>query len=93
VSGPPDQEFTMSHNHHDHSDTPAGSSITFAEKAEKLIAHWIKHNEDHAQSYGQWADAFRDNGLASAAVLLESAADLTRRINQALIEASRAIEP
>ena len=80
------------HNHHDHSSGNPGSAISFSEKAHKLINHWLKHNEDHAQSYHQWADTFRLNGLESAATLLDSAAELTRQINLGLSEASRLVD-
>ncbi len=82
----------MSRHHHDHSSGQTGHTITFPEKAHKLMDHWIKHNDDHAQSYHQWADAFRENGLGAAAVLLESAAELTRQINLTLTEALQQIE-
>ena len=58
--------------------------MTFPQKARKLIDHWIQHNEDHAQSYREWADNFRQSGLDSAADRLETAADLTRQINLTL---------
>jgi hypothetical protein len=83
----------MSSHHHDHSSEHPGQSISFSEKAHKLIEHWLKHNDDHAQSYRQWADTFRQNGLASAAVLLESAAELTQQINLTLSEASQLVDP
>ncbi len=82
----------MSHHHHDHLSENPTQSISFPGKAHKLIDHWIKHNNDHAQSYRQWADTFRLNGLASAATLLESAADLTQQINLALDGASRLVD-
>ena len=82
----------MSHHHHDHASEQAGPSIPFSEKAKKLIAHWTKHNRDHAQSYRQWAEIFRQNGLGSAANELESAAELTEKINGALVEASRRVD-
>jgi len=82
----------MSHHPHDHSSEKLGQPISFPEKAHKLIDHWVKHNDDHAQSYHQWADTFRMNGLGSAAALLESAAELTRQINLTLDAASHLID-
>jgi hypothetical protein len=89
---PPDQGCSMSHQHHDHSSENPSQSISFPEKAHKLIDHWIKHNDDHAQSYHQWAKTFRLNGMASAATLLESAAELTRQINLTLAGASELVD-
>jgi hypothetical protein len=79
-------------SHHDHSSEKIDQPISFPEKAHKLIDHWVKHNDDHAQSYHQWADAFRMNGLESAAALLESAAELTRQINLTLAAASHLVD-
>ncbi|MBI5062961.1 MAG: hypothetical protein HZB87_05755 [Desulfatitalea sp.] len=70
------------HAHHDN------HPMSFAEKGSKLIGHWIQHNSDHAQNYRQWAAEFRLNQLPQVAALLESAAELTLRINQTLDEAA-----
>lgn len=77
----------MSDHHHDHSSDKQNQSLEFPERAHKLIDHWVRHNADHAQSYRQWADTFRANGLNSAAAMLESAAELTQQINLTLAEA------
>ena len=77
----------MPHSPHDHPAEDADQSMAFSEKALKLIMHWSKHNDDHAQSYRQWAAKFRENGLAAAAARLESAAVLTEKINYTLSEA------
>lgn len=82
----------MSHHNHDESSDNANRPLAFPEKAQKLIDHWIKHNDDHASSYRQWADSFRSNGLESAAELIESAAVLTQHINATLTEALRLVE-
>lgn len=82
----------MSDHHHDHSPEKQNPSIEFSEKAHKLIDHWIRHNDEHSQSYHQWADAFRSNGFDSAATLLDSVAQLTRQINLTLVEASHLID-
>jgi hypothetical protein len=82
----------MPHHPHDHLPEEASQSMAFSEKARKLILHWSKHNDDHAQSYRQWAGQFRENGLVSAAAMLESAAVLTEKINGALSEALQHID-
>ena len=82
----------MSDHHHDHSSERQNQSIAFPQKAHKLIDHWIKHNDEHAQSYRQWADTFRLNGLESAATLLESAAELPRQINLTLTGALNLVD-
>jgi len=41
--------MTHEHNHEIH------NSLTFDEKLVKLLEHWIKHNDDHAENYRDWA--------------------------------------
>lgn len=82
----------MSQYHDDHSFQQNHQSMAFSEKAMKLLDHWIKHNDDHALSYRQWAETFRQNGMESAATLLESAAALTGQINLALKNAHQSID-
>jgi hypothetical protein len=89
------QEHTHSHNHadehsHDHthekdhqySHSPApGSAMSLQEKAVKLLDHWIRHNNDHAETYREWADRLAGEGMAEAAALLVEAADMCVQIN------------
>ena len=85
-------------HHHGHDHDKEGKELTFAEKAARLIDHWIHHNSEHAENYRRWADQFRSNKLEAAAAALEEAAGLTARIDQALraaaagIDAGRGIE-
>ena len=88
---PPDEEHAMSHSHHDRSADDSRPTIPFPKKARILIEHWVNHNEAHMQDYCRWADTFRQNGLEKAAVLLESAAEFTRKINQTLSKASESV--
>jgi hypothetical protein len=39
------------HHHHDSTD-----ELSPREKLVKLLEHWIKHNEGHAQTYQEWAE-------------------------------------
>ncbi len=80
--------------HHDHEDHQTGQTntvISFSEKADRLLAHWIQHNDDHAHSYRHWADAFREHDLSSVAALLETAAELTQQINVTLDQAAKQV--
>jgi hypothetical protein len=81
----------MSHDHHDRSTDDSSPAMPFPRKARMLIEHWVKHNQAHLQDYCRWADTFRQNGLESAAELLESAAESTRQINQTLSKASESV--
>jgi hypothetical protein len=42
----------------------------------------LKHNDDHAAGYRDWAARARENGLTDAAALLEEAAGMTLEINR-----------
>ena len=69
----------MSHHHHDHE---IKSALSFDEKMIKLFDHWIKHNEDHAQTYRDWAQKAKEKSKNEAAQLLEEAAEMTVLINK-----------
>ena len=43
---------------------------------------WIKHNEDHASNYMNWAENAKANGKSRAAGLLEEAAHMSLAINE-----------
>lgn len=65
--------------------------MTLAEKATKLLDHWIRHNKDHAATYRQWADRLNRENMADAAALLVEAADMCARINDRFSEAAKKI--
>jgi hypothetical protein len=69
------------HHHHGHHDHEVRSELTFDEKLIKLLDHWLKHNQDHAGTYGEWAERARQNQLEAVAALLEEVCDLTAEIN------------
>ncbi len=48
----------------------------------KLLEHWIKHNEDHANTYLDWAKKAKEKGMGEAGQLLEDAAEMTRMISE-----------
>lgn len=77
------------HHHHDHE---IRSSLSFDEKMIKLLDHWIKHNDDHAETYKNWANKAKENDLADAAVLLEDAAEMTLLINKKFENAVKQIQ-
>ena len=82
----------MSQSHHDHPTDDSIPAIPFRQKAHMLIEHWINHNLSHRQSYCQWADTFRSNGLESAAELLESASELFQQLNHMLSKTSELVD-
>jgi hypothetical protein len=76
------------HHHHGHGAESTENTMTFEEKAAKLITHWIQHNNEHGQSYLRWAGDFRNQGFSDAADLLDVAEELTRQITSALTKAA-----
>lgn len=80
----------MTHHHHEQKDTQ--SSLTFDAKMIKLLAHWVKHNEDHAGTYRDWAQRAEDNGMHEIAKLLHEVAEMTIMINARFAEASSHIK-
>jgi hypothetical protein len=70
--------MSTDHHHHDH-DTP--QEMSFDHKLAKLLDHWIRHNEDHAVNYRNWAEKAKTNGKDEAAGLLEAAAEMSLAIN------------
>lgn len=68
-------------HHHHHNEHESHGELSFDEKIAKILSHWIKHNEDHASNYRNWAEKAKANGKADAGVLLEEAADMSLAIN------------
>ena len=73
---------TDHHHHHHHHDHDYHEEMPFNEKLVKIISHWIKHNEEHALNYRNWAEKAKANEQHQAAALLEEAADLSLSVNQ-----------
>jgi hypothetical protein len=82
------KENVMGQHHHTHHNEENSARMPFATRAEKLIGHWIQHNEDHGQSYRQWALQFRQNHLEKAAAALDSVAELSDQIDRMLRKAA-----
>lgn len=72
----------MSHHHKNQ------VTMTDEEKLIKLFEHWIKHNEDHAETYRNWAIKIKGKNLGKATAMLEEAVDMTLQINKKFQEAS-----
>ena len=72
----------MSNDHHPHHNHDAYSEMPFNEKLSKLLNHWIKHNEEHALNYRNWAEKAKTNGKDQVAELLEEAAEMSLAVNE-----------
>ena len=73
-------------HHHDHHHD-VKSNLTFEEKLIKLLEHWLKHNQDHAHTYQEWAERARSNDLPQISVLLDEIGDITLTIDERLKKA------
>ena len=72
----------MSNQHHHHHDHESHGEMPFDEKLIKLLDHWIKHNEEHASNYRNWAERAKVNGREDAGRLLEEAAEISLEVNE-----------
>ena len=74
-----DHEHHHDNGHHHHHEVK--SELTFKEKMIKLLDHWMKHNQDHATTYKDWAEKAKANELSDIGVVLEEVHELTLQIN------------
>lgn len=87
----------MNHHHHhdhdhDHDHNHDGAEMPFEEKIIKLLEHWIRHNEDHAETYQDWADQAKENHLKAVAALIEDAAEMNLAVNKKFEQAKALIK-
>jgi rubrerythrin len=66
--------------------------MSFADRMEKLLDHWLDHNADHAATYRQWAEKAREHGMEAVADRLEEAARMTLEINETFSAAARSLK-
>ncbi len=86
-----DQVHSDDHGHdHSHTHEPP-AEISFHQKMEKLLDHWLKHNTDHAESYTDWAQKAEEQGMTGVAQLLKEISDMTLSINKKFEEAAELI--
>ncbi len=79
-------------HYHDH-DHEVHSTLSFDEKMIKLLKHWIKHNDDHAATYRDWAQKAKKKGRDETASLLEDAAAMTDRTSKLFEQAVESVKP
>jgi hypothetical protein len=78
-------------HHHSHHGHDSQSSLSFDEKMVKLLEHWIKHNDDHAETYKEWSEKAKDNNLDHACAIILEAAEMTLQINEKFKEALKSL--
>jgi len=75
----------MSHHDHQHhcwrNDHPP-AELSFDEKLIKLLEHWIRHNQEHAQTYGDWAEKAAADSKGEVSILLNEAVSLSLDLNR-----------
>ena len=77
----------MSHHDHDHDHQhhhghAEQKEMSFKEKMEKMIAHWIRHNADHVDTYRDWAMQAKEHHMDAVADLLDQAARNAEKLNE-----------
>ncbi len=75
---------------HDHSHTHSHASpqeMSLKEKLEKLVSHWIDHNDSHKQTFFTWADRAKDEGITTVADKIEKAGQLSEQVTSLLKDA------
>ncbi len=77
------------HSHaHSHAD-----QLTLEQKLEKLVSHWIDHNDSHKETFHTWAARAENKGLTVVAKKIEEAAtvsdQVTALLKQALTELTK----
>jgi rubrerythrin len=77
----------MNHHHH-HEDTREGKGgLSDRDKLGKLLEYWIKHNEEHANTYLEWSKKATSMEIKDVAEILNQAANTTLSVNAHFKEA------
>lgn len=84
-------EIAMSHHHHHDHGNDASGTMSLPEKLEKILDHWVQHNQSHTDTYRQWAADAKANGLEEVAALLTQAADQTDAVSALFNDAQKAV--
>lgn len=79
------------HHEHSHSHGPESGSMSFEDKMEKILNHWIQHNADHAATYTEWAARAAENGNDLLAEKLQEAARATLSVNASFESAAKLV--
>jgi ferritin len=69
-----DSKHTHAHSH-SHAD-----EMSLEEKLEKLVAHWIDHNDSHKETFLTWAQRAQEHGLDGVAQKINQAGTLSEQV-------------
>ena len=87
-----DHDHAHSHSHsHSHPHAHEAGGLSFEDKMEKLLDHWIQHNADHAGTYREWAARAEENGHPPLAEKLREAAQAAISLNETFESAARLV--
>jgi len=91
-----DKGHSHSHDHaHEHShghDHSHAQELTLEQKLEKLLGHWIDHNNSHKDTFFTWAQRAKDGDIDAIALNLEKAGQLSREVTMQLEEAHKKLK-
>jgi hypothetical protein len=82
-------------HHHNHGHTheeEKGATLNDLAKLRILLPHWIEHNDEHAESFQEWAERARKLGQEETARWIKEAVERMAVCNEALAEAMKALE-
>ncbi len=63
--------------------------VELRKRLEKLVAHWIEHNDAHAEEFRAWADKAESAGDEAVAESIMQAAEQMGRANAFLLAAAK----
>ena len=75
------------HNHHEDNSAELKVTLTDKERLGKLLEYWIKHNEEHANTYLEWSKKVTTEELKDVAEILEEASNTALSLNALFREA------
>jgi hypothetical protein len=61
------------------------------EKLKRLLRHWKEHNDEHAETYRQWAEKAGNLGNKELSAVLVRLCDETKEMNGLFEEAEKKI--
>ncbi len=80
-----------SHNHNQQQNSTA-DELTTEQKLERLLNHWIAHNESHKETFITWAERAGNDSLDQIALKLEKAGQLSGEITLQLEDALKKLK-
>ena len=62
------------------------------EKLKRLLPHWMKHNDEHVNTYKDWADKMSSLGKEELAEVLEAIHQESQKLRGLFEEAIRVVD-